>query len=59
MTVRANSSGISMSLDDFRRVDYGQVCEHLGLRPSKPYHNAEGKYVGPRRKRKGRKGGRR
>ena len=40
-----------MSLDKFRQADYGQVCQFLGLRPSKPYANAQGEDTRRRRRR--------
>ena len=48
--IRVNGSGIVMDFATFRATDYAQLCEHLGLRPSKPWHNALGKYVGPRKR---------
>ena len=41
-----------MDFATFRGLEWCSVCEHLGIRPSKPWHNAAGKYVGPKRKRK-------
>lgn len=33
---RASARGLSMSLAAFRAADYGQVCQFLGLSPSRP-----------------------
>ena len=51
------TGGGAMVMDHatFRKLDYVELCAHFGLRPSKPWHNADGKYVGPRRKRKRKK----
>lgn len=50
--MRVNTTGMAMSLETFRDLDYVQICEHLGLKPSKPWHNAKGEYVGPKRRRR-------
>lgn len=31
------------TLDAFRALDYGRVCQTLGLRPSKPHKPAKGR----------------
>lgn len=51
--IRISPNGrVSMGLDDFAALDYGQVCQALGLRPSQPYTRADGtKARRPRRRR--------
>jgi hypothetical protein len=39
--IRQNASGVTMDLDDFQALDYGAVCQMLGLRPSLPKLSAE------------------
>lgn len=52
-TTRVSPDGtFIMSFETFRGLEWCSVCDHLGIRPSKPWHNAAGKYVGPKRKRK-------
>ncbi len=53
--IRVSGGGLVMDLPTFQKLDYVELCAHFGLRPSKPWHTAAGKYVGPRRKRKRKK----
>lgn len=48
---RPSSGEWCLSLADFRRLDFGQVCQYLGLRPSQPYSRADGTRA-PRRRRR-------
>jgi hypothetical protein len=50
--VRPSSGAIVMDLSDFKAAEYGGVCQRLGLRPSQPWRDAEGRNRRPRRRRR-------
>jgi len=53
--IRTNARGeIVMPLSDFRHADFGQVCQYLGVRPSKPHVNAAGQNMRRRHSRRSR-----
>lgn len=48
---RPSSGELVMSWEAFRAADYGQLCQYLGLRPSQPDRDAQGKRRRPKGKR--------
>lgn len=50
--MRQTRRELVLSFDEFRTADYGQLCQFLGLRPSKPHLNAAGQDT---RRRRGRR----
>lgn len=46
--MRVTAAGVFvMPHSTFQNLDYAKLCDGLGLKPSKPDHNAAGEYVGP------------
>ena len=41
--VRTGHRRLTMPFEVFQGADYGQLCQYLGLRPSKPNHDAHGR----------------
>jgi hypothetical protein len=50
--MRQNARELSLSLAEFSSADYGQLCQKLGLSPSRPHANATGKDTRKRRRRR-------
>lgn len=50
--VWASASELTLDRVAFRAADFGQLCQALGLRPSKPHEDARGRDVRKRRRRR-------
>jgi hypothetical protein len=54
---RKSTGELVMDLEDFRASDYGQLCQRLGLSPSRPDQRADGSRAKRPRRRRRSKGG--
>ena len=49
---RTSGATLTLPLATFAAMDFGKLCEHLGLKPSQPHANAEGRDTRRRRRRR-------
>jgi len=48
--MRQNARELTLTRAEFSSADYGQLCQKLGLSPSRPHANAQGKDTRKRRR---------